>query len=99
MAQRNPEGELEMTVKCPFCTKELGNADYRATVHTNAYHELREKIHEKIESLQNRELVTADLVQNMTDDKLLQELKSILEDDLPAMTAYDQLGLDKEDKN
>ena len=43
-----------MKIKCPFCTKELGNADYRATVHTNAYHDLREKIHEKIESLQNK---------------------------------------------
>ena len=38
-----------MKIKCPFCNKELGNADYRATVHTNAYHDLRKKIHKKRE--------------------------------------------------
>jgi len=69
-----------MKIKCPVCNEKdfynLGNDDR----HKIRYHELLFKIHEKIESLQNRELVTADLVQNMTDDKLLQELKSLLED-------------------
>ena len=82
-----------MKIKCPFEPFEIA-PDYTKgglSLHLQEDHEVREviadyflniifKIHEKIESLQNRELVTADLVQNMTDDKLLQELKSLLED-------------------
>ena len=66
-----------MTIKCRFCDKSLGNADYRATVHTNAYHDVISKIHEKIDHWDKDMIV--DIHPRHIGKFVAEELKSLLE--------------------
>lgn len=75
-----------LKIKCPVCDEHKStNAYYRMTIHENKYHELREKIHEKIEYLLKNnpkiqdETVTMNL-HEIVDFSVLQELKSLLDD-------------------
>jgi len=92
-----------MKIKCPYCKKEydvktwLDIATHDEEVcniveilpNKGDYYSLLFKIHEKIEEYKGKDC--------RDDPSVSVEhlLTSLLEDDLPAMTAYDQLGLNK----
>ena len=63
-------------IECPICEEhKSANAYYRMTIHENKYHELREKIHEKIEYLESGKIQYEG-----GEYYIIQELKSLLEE-------------------